>query len=101
MGAEPQPAASARASQRQFQSQLEQRHTDSVHSQLESQHIEAHVQPVSPTIVAAASAPSIARTSGDRVLHRLVQDRPMLARVMVLGMVLGPPLGLGDEERRI
>lgn len=94
-------APAARASQRRFQSQLEERHADAVHSPIETQHVEVHVKPVAPSVVAAASAPAIARTAGDVVLHRLLEDRPLLARAMILGTVLGSPVGFGPTDRRV
>lgn len=99
--ANPEAAPSTRASQRHFESQLEQRHSDSVHSQIESQHLQTHVQAVAPTVVAAGDAPQIARTAGDAAMNRLVQDRSMLSRAMILGIVLGSPIGLGDSDRRV
>jgi len=95
----PLPQESRRAEGRHLQSQLERRHAGTVHSEIERVHLTSLVdQRKQDKETAVDPALSIPQVIGDPLLEAMVQDRNILRRAYILGIVLGPPLSIQSER---
>lgn len=95
----PLPQESRPAEGRHLQSQLERRHAGTVHSDIEKVHLSSLVdQRKQDRETAVDPALSIPKEMGDPLLEAMVQDRNVLRRAYILGIVLGPPLSMQPES---
>jgi hypothetical protein len=90
-------SASPRASDRHLQSNLEKRHTDRTTSIVERHHLESNVEH-RPQDSASAVDPALllSRPTGNEQIRSMMRNQ--LRQSYMLAIVLGPPLGMRDDN---
>ena len=89
------------ASSRHLHSQLERRHGGAVHSEIEKTHLTSAVdQRKQDKETSIDPATYLARESGDPILEAMIRDKQILRRAYMLGIVLGKPIALQDDNQR-